>query len=222
MLTFLLDPDFAVTAKLLDSARLFKQVVEALQIIWAVKVHWDMLGLKLYSIIAPFQNGDGKPSKSQLSHPAVKMWLLWLPALLLYYNTILTEALNRGYQTTMKLCVINDPVLLPWWVQWSRLIYSYQAMMNRKDPTYYSFMVPVDYHSWGYIWPHNINLWNLNAPLSVIAAPLDDHLATPIYCRAVMKSGTRIGQVCGMILNSKLLMTKSKTDGRQLCGRHRR
>ncbi len=78
MQTFLPFPDFAASAKVLDTARLGKQRVENLQILKALIF----------------------PSYGWQHHPATNIWRGHAYALSLYHATICAEWTRRGYKDT--------------------------------------------------------------------------------------------------------------------------
>ncbi len=82
--TFIVSSDPKKCAKALDNKRLGKQRVEAYQIINLLE-HKD----------------DTKKGFS--NHPATQMWKPYLAGLKYYYNCIVEEWIDRGFNNTMKL-----------------------------------------------------------------------------------------------------------------------
>lgn len=181
MMTFVVDGNIIKAVSLLDDKRLGKQRVEAYQLIRILEGH----------------------QSSWKSHPALKMWIGYTDGLKYYFNCCVKEWTKRGKKNTMILYELPKKVVLPWWTQWDRLIYSHQAMLNRKEPSFYSFSVPEEYLGCGYIWPSTVTSDKLNAPLEEIAAELPAHLICPKYCSSILKSGKRAGEKCGRLLNVK-------------------
>ena len=75
MQTFLPYPDFVETAKCLDRKRLWKQCLEAFQLLNIVEYH---------------------KASSWKNHPACKMWMGYGPALRLYLNSCLLQWVTTG------------------------------------------------------------------------------------------------------------------------------
>ena len=80
MQTFLPFPDFQQSAAVLDRARLGKQRVEALQTLRALVI----------------------PEYGWQSHPAIRMWMGYVPALTLYGLTMVDEWTARGGEDTTR------------------------------------------------------------------------------------------------------------------------
>jgi len=123
MQTFLPDPSFIISAKILDYKRLGKQRVEAFQII-------NMLEkMKL-----------GKEVSHWQYHPAVKMWEGCETLLKVYFNTMVKEWVNRGYKNNMKVYEIDYSICIatPDWLCNDLLHSSHRANLLRKLPEYYS------------------------------------------------------------------------------------
>src|SRR5579871_5412727 len=93
--TFFVDFDPKVTMAILDTKRLGKQRVEAMQIIEALE-------------------GNSK-SKTIPNHPATKMWKGYVDALKDYYNCAVQEWIDRGKDNNMDLFELKeDPEYPPW------------------------------------------------------------------------------------------------------------
>lgn len=182
MITFLVCEDFVLNAKLLDSQRLGKQRVEAVQILDAIQ----------------------KGTKWK-NHPIVHSWRPFIEALKYYINCIILEWVNRGGNNNIPLFEIPSIILIPWWCQWDRLHQSHRAMLMRKNPFYYydKFTVDPEYNGYGYIWPNTITYENRFAPLATITYPIPPELINPIYCGAKLKSGNRKGQTCNRLVKDK-------------------
>lgn len=123
--TFLTDSDFSISAKSLDKRRLWKQILEAKQIlrlienIWFVSSVFGLPGPKsetpedrkifIRSVVSEYKKEDRhtlryddrenkivKISFGFCYHPAVSMWLFYPSALVEYINAHIQEFHNRG------------------------------------------------------------------------------------------------------------------------------
>jgi len=182
MMTFIVVSDFIENAMLLDMARLGKQRVEAYQI-------WNVI--------------TGR-STGWAHHPIVAAWRPYQHALEYYTNCIINEFIRRGGKNNLALFILPPVILMPWWCKWDRLHQSHRAMLLRKDPFFYrdKFTVQDDYQTYGYIWPHNIDYDNRDAPLAIITAPIPPELVNPVYCNAIIKSGERKGSTCNRLIKN--------------------
>lgn len=176
--TFLPYPDFVKVAKLLDYRRLGKQRVEAKQII-NILTYLDsclfldipdpypnvvLVNSKGYKIVffkgqSPFTERANILKNRMIpwiNHPVTQMWFGYTECLKHYYNIIVQEWVDRGYNNTMLLYQINHNYTTPWWVNWGMLNLSHQASLVRKDQDYYSKYftdIPDIYSKFSYIWP---------------------------------------------------------------------
>jgi hypothetical protein len=137
MQTFIVSKNIRKSASLLDSKRLGKQRVEAIQV-----------ARSLFSIKEGWKN-----------HPAVKMWKGYESYLIKrYLRIIMNEWIKRGYNN--EKCEQHYKQLLkhvkykisrkPKWITREFCI-RHQSNLIRKDSNYYShFNVPNDLE---YIWP---------------------------------------------------------------------
>jgi hypothetical protein len=149
MQTVLPYPDFARTARVLDTRRLGKQRVEALQIVRALTR--ETYGWK--------------------HHPAVRMWRGYEEALGAYGLAICREWCRRGHADTCAGTLQEDLAIaglavpprtqrelraagaLPPWLGSRRLHASHRAALVRKDPEHYTpHFGPVD-ADLPYVWP---------------------------------------------------------------------
>ena len=140
MQTFLPIDNFMESAKVLDYRRLGKQRLEAKQI----------LKIRL---------GEAKPNKNGNipwgNHPAVKMWQGYEIALKLYYNCIVMEWINRGYNNTMVMYQVAhelDKLVMPPFYGNKEFHDSHKSNLLRKYPEHYSqfgWEVPDDLE---YVW----------------------------------------------------------------------
>lgn len=132
--TFLPYGDFKRVASILDYKRLGKQRVEAKQIL-------NILMGKAKSL-------------AWHNHPVVLMWKGHIQALKLYHNIMIDEWVRRGYTNNMKKFNLIKPIVLPWFVHCKPILYSHQASLLRKNPTYYNklFKVRSEYKDKSYVW----------------------------------------------------------------------
>lgn len=149
MQTFLPDPDFAATARLLDSRRLGKQRVEAMQILRALTR--DVYGWK--------------------NHPAVLMWGGYEESLVAYALAMCEEWRRRGHNDTVATTIVEDFRLafgvgeirtqaelaaagrLPAWLDDEGVNRSHQSSLLRKDPEHYGPLFPGVPDDLPYVWP---------------------------------------------------------------------
>jgi hypothetical protein len=134
--TFLPFADFALSAKCLDMKRCGKQRVEARQIISTI---------------------ENPNAKGWRNHPAVNMWRGYVPALKVYYNTIVREWIGRGYKNTLLLYDIDESTIeMPWWFGVDAFHRSHQASLARKNKEHYEHLftdLDTKYKNKGYGWP---------------------------------------------------------------------
>jgi len=139
--TFLPYQNFRKIAKILDWKRLGKQRVEAKQII-------NILD-------------NATKTKGWRSHPVVKMWEGYTDALKYYYNIIVKEWIERGYENNMPFYKVPKKITMPWFVKCKSVHLSHQANLIRKYPEYYKKIFkpppPAKYVLYSYIWPSNLN-----------------------------------------------------------------
>lgn len=149
MQTFLPHPDFQTTARLLDTRRLGKQRVEALQVLRALTR--ETYGWK--------------------SHPAVLMWAGYEEALVAYALAICHEWRRRGYADTVSTTIVADlraatgiedvrtqcelerADQLPRWLGDESLHRSHRSALVRKDAAHYGRLFPDVPDDLPYRWP---------------------------------------------------------------------
>jgi Pyrimidine dimer DNA glycosylase len=145
MQTFLPYPDFAACARVLDTRRLGKQRVEALQMVRALLV----------------------PDYGWRHHPAVLMWKGYPEALGRYGLEVCGEWRGRGFADTCqpKILVLLGVELvrgqeelaaagaLPPWLGDAALHRSHQSALLRKDPEFYGPRFPGVPDDLPYVWP---------------------------------------------------------------------
>ncbi len=133
MQTFLPDPDFTESLRMIDKQRLGKQRVEAYQI--------------LRVLMFPDQ------AKGWKRHPAVLMWTGHVDALKLYYNLSLLEWRGRGCMNRMLMYPSGTEPEMPWWMGRPEFHLAHQSNLVRKAPDFYGPLfpgVPPDIPYW---WP---------------------------------------------------------------------
>jgi len=135
MQTFLPYRSFKKTAKVLDYRRLGKQRVEAFQILNTIEIK------------------KTNPKVGWSNHPAVLMWEGFELALSEYFNIMVLEWIDRGYNNNMGLVHIIDPIVYPPWLGSKKFHISHRSNLLRKDFNYYSqfnWNVSDDLE---YVWP---------------------------------------------------------------------
>lgn len=130
MQTFLPCPSFHETAKVLDSKRLGKQRVEALQI------HNTLIGA----------------ASGWRNHPAVKMWRGHVNSLILYHNMCVLEWITRGFRNNMPL-LTGGTALHPGWLGDGAFHASHRAALLKKDPDWYGQFGWTEEPKIDYVWP---------------------------------------------------------------------
>lgn len=133
MQTFLPYADLARCAATLDSRRLGKQRVEAVQILRT------LCGL----------------NRGWQSHPAVKMWRGYEEALCVYLNAMIAEWERQGYTNTMMRYPLpaDGPIQMPPWLGLEMLHFSHRSNLLRKEPAYYGRFGWVESPDLPYYWP---------------------------------------------------------------------
>ena len=229
--TFLVHADYAISAKHLDNRRLAKQRIETQQIIDA-----------LTALEA------GNTSAGWVNHPATRSWRGHLDALKLYFNAVVTEWVNRGYNNNYELYTdLPTSISHPHWVTSSKLHYSHMAQLIQKDPLYYSVenlqdkippelltyfqSLPPEYLKMGYIWPYKYTAEQLaTLPPSQLTEPYVERVRCGHpNCRNKASYADRcgvhrdksivIGPCQGVYKNGNACRSKAKY-GSQFCGSH--
>lgn len=129
--TFLPEASYEASAAALDTKRLGKQRVEALQI------EHVLIGL----------------STGWANHPAVRMWEGYLPALRMYKRACILEWVKRGFVNNMEIPSIQFAPR-PWWYK-DPLIDIHQGVLIYKNPSHYQPMWPKQLSGAMNIWPNN-------------------------------------------------------------------
>jgi hypothetical protein len=138
MQTFLPYPDFATSAAVLDQARLGKQRVETLQALRALVI----------------------PDYGWQRHPAIRMWMGYVPALSLYGLAMVDEWVARGHADSTGPLIREfapdaDPstVALPPWLGDPAVHLSHQSNLIQKAPEIYRDRFPGVPEDLPYLWP---------------------------------------------------------------------
>jgi len=130
MQTFLPYPDFDKSIACLDWRRLGKQRVEAMQILHTLT--------------------HGSRWKN---HPAVLMWRGYEDALRLYMNKCIQEWILRGYNNTMQIAEVTEPVEMPPWFGEEEFHASHRSNLLRKDAEWYGRFGWDERDQLPYVWP---------------------------------------------------------------------
>lgn len=139
MQTFIPEPTFTGSVRVLDRQRLGKQRVETLQIMKA------LAGL----------------SKGWTNHPATRMWQGYETALFIYQQATCDEWASRGYKDT---CLdktydvwaehfYSPRVTYPHWMGDNRVHDSHKAALVFKNPVWYNKHYPNVVGEYNYYWP---------------------------------------------------------------------
>ena len=146
MQTFLPDPCYQESARVLDRQRLGKQRVEAKQLLLA-------LGVPV---------GAHLPKKSSwANHPAARMWKGYELHLCCYAMAICEEWISRGYRDTLfeqfvvaaNRCPPCATRGLPPWLGNEDLHASHRSNLLRKLPAHYSQFGWAEPDNLPYVWP---------------------------------------------------------------------
>lgn len=139
MQTFLPYPSFARSAAALDPVRLGKQRVETLQLLRALTI----------------------PDYGWQRHPATRMWMGYIPALVHYGAAMAEEWIRRGGSDTTLPQILefapgrehSGPVPLPPWLGDPVFHRAHQSNLLRKDPQFYGPLFPDVPDDLPYLWP---------------------------------------------------------------------
>ncbi|PVZ53648.1 MSMEG_6728 family protein [Arthrobacter sp. H-02-3] len=142
MQTFLPFPDFQQSAAVLDRERLGKQRVEALQILRALVI----------------------PEYGWQSHPAIRMWMGYVPALTMYGLAVVDEWTARGGEDTTREKIMEfapqaahpdyaAKIPMPPWLGDPDFHLSHRSRLIAKDPRFYAKVFPGTDPDLEYVWP---------------------------------------------------------------------
>jgi hypothetical protein len=133
MQTFLPFDNFKKSAECMDKKRLWKQCVEAMELIKII---------------------TGEKKSRWASHPACKMWKEYPVALKVYFNTFLVEWKRRGGNTSYIEFDINEELwAYPFWFGNYDFHRSHQSNLVRKKPDHYRLFFPDVPDNLPYVWP---------------------------------------------------------------------
>jgi hypothetical protein len=133
MQTFLPYPNFHKSLACLDYKRLGKQRIEALIIL---------------------RNITGSPNR-WINHPAVRMWMGYPDALMLYMNMAIKLWIGRGYRNSMEYQKpdFSHRIGLPSWFGDENFHRAHRQALLFKNYEYYSHYFPDDVPKIEYVWP---------------------------------------------------------------------
>jgi len=142
MQTFLPFADFRESAAALDTSRLGKQRVEALQVLRALVI----------------------PEYGWQSHPAVRMWMGHVPALTMYGLAMADEWMERGHPDNTRTNIAEfapqaahpdyaSRIIMPPWLGHEDLHLSHRSKLISKDPKHYAPIFPGTEEKLEYVWP---------------------------------------------------------------------
>jgi hypothetical protein len=137
--TFLPFRNFRESADVLDTARLGKQRVEALQVLRAIVL----------------------PSYGWQTHPAMQMWRGYVPALTRYALDMVDAWTEQGHPDTTRALITefapeaatDVPLALPSWLGNEALHLSHRSNLVRKAPEIYAPLFPGVPDNLPYVWP---------------------------------------------------------------------
>lgn len=138
MQTFVPYEDFRQSAEVLDSPRLGKQRVETLQILRALVL----------------------PDYGWQNHPATRMWMGYVPALVSYGLAMTDGWTGRGFADTVREQLVEfapeadgGKVRLPPWLGEAEVHESHRSNLLAKDPVFYADLFPGTPPDLPYVWP---------------------------------------------------------------------
>lgn len=142
MQTFLPYPDFRQSAAALDTARLGKQRVEALQTLRALVI----------------------PGYGWQTHPAIRMWMGYVPALTMYGLAMVDEWTKRGHPDNTRANIMEfapqaahpdyaSKIPMPPWLGDAGLHLSHRSKLVHKEPKFYTPVFPDAEPGMDYVWP---------------------------------------------------------------------
>lgn len=138
MQTFLPYKDFKKTAQVLDDKRLFKQLVEARQLI---------------NIITTGKTKSGRKYRGFLNHPARFMWEGYPNALKEYANEMLAEIkIRKKVNTPMRMLRVKQ-ITYPKWLGNKKFHSAHRSALLKKDLNYYKQFQWKEKPKIDYLWP---------------------------------------------------------------------
>lgn len=185
MQTFLPYPDFQQSAAALDTTRLGKQRVEALQILRTLVI----------------------PGYGRQEHPAVRMWMGHVPALTMYALAIADEWIARGHPDNTRESIKEfapqaahpgyaGKISMPSWLGDPDFHASHRSRLIQKDPRFYDAVfadTPTDLEL---LWPEPRReivpedpredfVWVLRAPVGDVDPEKIDKVGMPPWGKAM-------------------------------------
>ena len=142
MQTFLPYPDFRRSAAALDTARLGKQRVEALQTLRALVI----------------------PGYGWQTHPAIRMWMGYVPALTMYGLAMVDEWTERGHPDNTRANITEfapqaahpdyaSKIPMPPWLGDPEFHLSHRSKLVHKEAKFYSPIFTDAIPEMDYVWP---------------------------------------------------------------------
>lgn len=184
MQTYLPYPDFHQSAAALDTTRLGKQRVEALQTLRALVI----------------------PEYGRQSHPVIRMWMGYVPALTLYALAMADEWIARGNPDNTRDSIKEfapqaahpdyaDKIPMPPWLGDPDFHLSQRSKLLQKDPQFYGkafagtptdleFLWPEPHHEFLPEDPEDDFVWVLRAPLADVDPEKIDKVGMPMPGKA--------------------------------------
>ena len=180
MQTFLPYADFAASAAALDPARLGKQRVETLQSLRALVI----------------------PDYGWRRHPAIRMWMGYVPALTLYGLAAVDEWTGRGHADSTRDRILEFApevanaveVPMPPWLGDAAFHLSHQSNLIHKAPDFYRSRFPAVPEDLPYLWPepaevllpqdpveHRLWIWRTKVATGAGATDRADDRADALY-----------------------------------------
>ncbi|GAA3404424.1 MSMEG_6728 family protein [Pseudarthrobacter polychromogenes] len=167
MQTFLPYPDFRQSAAALDTARLGKQRVEALQTLRALVI----------------------PGYGWQTHPAIRMWMGYVPALTMYGLAMVDEWTKRGHPDNTRANIAEfapqaahpdyaAKIPMPPWLGDPDFHLSHRSKLVRKEPKFYTPVFADAIPEMDYVWPEPRHEFLPQEPegdiLWILRSPHDD------------------------------------------------
>ena len=136
--TFLPYSDFTECASCLDVKRLGSQKNEA-----------DLL----IKLLQGVPTKDSKARTGWKNAPVTKMWRGYDDLLMVYFNAMLREWLNRGYRSSMVYKKPSDNPAVPFWYGDEKLHSSHRKVLLYKNFEWYSRFGWTEKPEYAYYWP---------------------------------------------------------------------
>ena len=127
MQVFLPYDSFEASAKVLDSKRLYKQILECKQLISIL--NYKQQGITHY----PEGHKNHGKKIGYMNHKAVRMWQGYASALRLYQLYCIKEWLRRRFEADPYFDISDISVPVPHWIGDEDVHSSYRAALLKKD-----------------------------------------------------------------------------------------